>query len=77
MTDFQIHSFCVWSDHAPLSYRILCNSAPVGTDDPQYRNRIKWDDSLCGDFRRSLIARLPDLNFIVKSTKSTAQKEIQ
>ena len=34
-------------------------------DSPQYSNRIKWNDSLRDDFRRSLIARLTDLNTIV------------
>ena len=65
MSNFQINTFCEWSDHAPLSFEILCNTIPVISDRPQCRTRIKWDDSLCGDFRRSLIGRLTDFNAIV------------
>lgn len=65
INDFQVNSFNEWSDHAPLSFRISCNIVLLMNDSPQYSNRIKWNDSLRDDFRRSLIARLTDLNTIV------------
>lgn len=66
--NFQINTFCEWSDHAPLSFGILTNTIPDIPDRPQCRTRIKWDDALCGDFRRSLIGRLTDFNSIVNQT---------
>lgn len=65
LSDFQIHSFCEWSDHAPISFNIKCNVVPCVNECPQYTTRIKWNDAQRDDFRRSLIARLTDLNFIV------------
>ena len=65
MNDFKIHPFCEWSDHTPLSYNIVCNNDHFITKGPQYRTRIKWNDSLRNDLRRNLVARLTDLNTAV------------
>ena len=63
IADFEIGSFCEWSDHAPMSFNILCNRVPDTVENTQYtRTSIKWDDSLRDEFRRGLIGRLPDLN---------------
>ena len=44
---------------------MLCHTAPVLTDMSQCTTKIKWDDSLRDEFRRSLISRLTNLNSIV------------
>ena len=44
---------------------MLCHSAPVLTDMSQCTTKIKWDDSLRDEFRRSLISKLTYLNSIV------------
>ena len=51
-----------WSDHGPLTFNLLCHTAPVLTDMSQCTTKIKWGDSLRDEFRRSLISRLTDLN---------------
>ena len=65
INNFQVNSFNDWSDHAPLSFSVSCKNVPLRNDSPQYSHRIKWNDSLRDDFRRSIIARLTDLNTIV------------
>ena len=65
INDFHVCSFCEWSDHAPLTFSVLCHSDPVLTDMSQCTTKIKWDDSLRDEFRRSLISRRTDLNSIV------------
>ena len=32
MSNFQINIFCEWSDHAPLSFEISCNTIPVNVE---------------------------------------------
>ena len=56
--------------------KFSCNTIPVISDRPQCRTRIKWDDSLCGDFRRSLIGRLTDFNAIVDQTDISDRNSI-
>ena len=63
--NFQVLSFCEWSDHAPLSYNVSCNIVSNKTNDPQYSTKIKWDGSLRDEFRSRLISKLTDLNYIV------------
>ena len=66
IADFEIGSFCEWSDHAPMSFNILCNRVPDTVENTQYTHTlIKWDDSLRDEFRRGLIGRLPDFNSAV------------
>ena len=65
INDFQVQSFCEWSDHAPLSYNVVCRTVSDKSNDPQYSTRIKWDSSLRDDYRRCLISKLTDLNYIV------------
>ena len=43
----------------------MCRTVSDKSNDPQYSTRIKWDSSLRDDFRRCLISKLADLNYIV------------
>ena len=66
ISDFHVKSFNEWSDHAPLSFNIVCNTEIYTCEELQSGDsRIIWNDSLRDEFRRSLIARLTDLNYEV------------
>ena len=43
----------------------MCRTVSDKSNDPQYSTRIKWDSFLHDDFRRCLISKLTDLNYIV------------
>ena len=66
ISDFHVKSFNEWSDHALLSFNIVCNTEIYTCEELQSGDsRIIWNDSLRDEFRRSLIARLTDLNYVV------------
>ena len=66
ISDFHVKSFNEWSDHAPLSSKIMCNTEIYTCEKlKSSSSRILWTDSLCDEFHCSLIARLTDLNSIV------------
>ena len=66
ISDFHVKSFYEWSDHSPLSFNIVCNTEIYTCEELQNGDsRIIWNDSLRDEFRRSLIARLTYLNYVV------------
>ena len=40
------------------------------------RTTIKWDDSLCDEFRRGIIGRLPDLNSAINSLDTSDKSSV-
>jgi hypothetical protein len=65
ISDFSIGSFNEWSDHAPLHLSLLCNNAHMSND--YLETKYKWKDSSINQFRSSIIARLPEFNYIVNN----------
>ena len=64
ISDFHVNSFNEWSDHAPLSFNIMCNTELFTCEKLQSGDSgIIWNNSLSNEFRRSLIVKRTDLNF--------------
>ncbi|XP_060579839.1 uncharacterized protein LOC132736666 [Ruditapes philippinarum] len=68
VNDFTVHPFCEWSDHAKLSFNILCKTAIDVIDDVHIkRTHVKWNPDLTESFRRGIIGKLPDFNRVVNN----------
>ena len=65
ISDFPVHDFNEFSDHAPLHFSLLCNN--VSTEYKSHTDvKYKWDDALRGQFRSGIISMLPVFNTIVQ-----------
>ena len=55
ISDFTVHDFNEFSDHAPLHFSLLCNNVP--SDYQAFTDvKYKWDDALRGQFRSQIIS---------------------
>ena len=74
--NFVVHSFCEWSDHAPLSFTLKPIVQSCSEEVEYTFSKIKWDNSLRDDFRRGIIGWRPDINFIVSNIDSQDKPNI-
>ena len=52
VNEFKVSSFCEWSDHAKLSFNIICNtSISISEDVIIYNTHNKWNPELKDSFR--------------------------
>ena len=77
IANFEIGSFCEWSDHAPMAFDIRCNIDISENENMHYRyTNIKWRESLRDDFRRGIIGRLADFNEVVNCINTSDKSSI-
>ena len=62
--NFHVNPFSEWSDHAALTFKIVCSSPVLDDLCDHVFTRIKWNDDLRDNFRREIISKLPLLNEI-------------
>ena len=66
MSDFCIHSFNIFSDHAPLTFTTISKNRHALSDQYSYQHEfIKWDARQSDIFRRGIISDLPLFNTLV------------
>jgi len=75
ISDFTVHDFNEFSDHAPLHFSLLCNNVSA-----EYKShtdvKYKWDDALRGQFRSGIISMLPVFNTIVQHVDYSSRTAI-
>jgi len=75
ISDFTVHDFNEFSDHAPLHFSLLCNY--VSSEYQSYTDvNYKWDDVLREQFRSGIISMLPAFNNIVHHIDFSSRSSI-
>ena len=75
ISDFIVHDFNEFSDHAPLHFSLLCNNVP--SDYQSFTDvKYKWDDTLREQFRSQIISMLPVFNTIVQHVDYSCRTSI-
>ena len=67
LSDFMVHKFYEWSDHAPLSFNINCCVIENVLQRSTHFRYIKWRGTERESFRQSIIGNLPKFNDISNS----------